>query len=53
MQLADLEDSRDHHDGTYEDGCLEVDIHLEDGSVALTHADSLSIPCRFGGEVSC
>ena len=51
MQLSDFKSACDNGDCADQNTCLQVDIHLEDGPVALAQANSLGITRRFGCEV--
>ena len=51
VQLADFESACYDGDCTDQDTCLQVDVHLEDGPMALAQTNSLGIARRFGSEV--
>lgn len=51
MQCANFKSACDDGDGADQDTCLQIDVHLEDGPMALAQADSLGIARLFGSEV--
>ena len=51
VQCADFESACNDGDCADQDTCLQIDVHLEDGPMALAQADGLGIARLFGSEV--
>ena len=51
VQLADFESACNDGDCADQNTCLQINIHLEDGPMALAQTNSLRIARRFGCEV--
>ena len=51
VQCADFESACNDGDCADQNTCLKIDVHLEDGPMALAQADGLGIARLFGSEI--